>query len=171
MQTLNPTTSSKDTTHILVKCPGKSKYKRDLIQHNHNYELSVNGKRYIACFLSRNFLDSPRPYFQVWLVCPGNHGSPGCRHSFVSGSGTIGPRKIRHKSSIIVTSIAAPKASTATRGKSHRSPSFSSILRTQVRNHCGIERWEQKKTKYEPHYSRNSIKAVHNLHRVQHLVN
>lgn len=115
--------------------------------------------------LSRNFLDSPRPYFQVWLVCPGNHGSPGCRHSFVSGSGTIGPRKIRHKSSIIVTSIAAPKASTATRGKSHRSPSFSSILRTQVRNHCGIERWEQKKTKYKPHYSRNSIKAVHNLHK------
>lgn len=35
---------------------------------------------------------------------------------------------MRHKSSIIVTSIAAPKASTATLGRSHGSPGFSSIL-------------------------------------------
>lgn len=66
--------------------------------------------------------------FQVSFACPGNHGSPGWRHCFVSGTGTIGPKKRRHRSSIMVTSIAAPRASMATLGKSHGSPGFSSIL-------------------------------------------
>lgn len=49
-------------------------------------------------------------------------------HCFVSGIGIMGPRYMRHKSNIIVTSIAAPKESIATLARSHRSPGFSSIL-------------------------------------------
>lgn len=57
-------------------------------------------------------------------------------HCFVSGIGTIGPRKMRHKSSNIVTSIAAPRASIATLGKSHRLPGFSSILQKKLLPEC-----------------------------------
>ena len=68
----------------------------------------------------------------IYVACPGNHGSPGWRHWFVFESGTIGPKNMRHRSSIIVTSIAAPKASTATLGKSHWFPGSSSILQWRI---------------------------------------
>jgi len=71
----------------------------------------------------------------VRLACVENQGNPVGEHCFASKTGTIGPRKMRHKSSIIVTSIAAPKASTATLGKSHLSPGFSSILHIHMNNH------------------------------------
>lgn len=60
--------------------------------------------------------------------CIWNHASPCCPHRLDSGMGTIGPKKIRHRSKIIVTSIAAPKESTATLDRFHFS-SFSSILK------------------------------------------
>uniref|UniRef100_A0A0A9FZ50 Uncharacterized protein n=1 Tax=Arundo donax TaxID=35708 RepID=A0A0A9FZ50_ARUDO len=41
--------------------------------------------------------------------------------------GTIGPKNMRHRSRIIVTSIAAPKASTATLDRFHFSSSSSTL--------------------------------------------
>ena len=64
---------------------------------------------------------------QVLSFCTWNHASPGWPHCLDSGMGTIGPKNMRHRSSIIVTSIAAPKESTATLDRFHFS-SFSSIL-------------------------------------------
>lgn len=75
--------------------------------------------------------------FLAWKEhCHENHGSPACKHCFVSATGTMGPRNKRHKSNNIVTSIEAPKASMATLGRFHLSPGFSSILQ-QVRENPG----------------------------------
>ena len=57
----------------------------------------------------------------------------------------MGPRKMRHRSSMIVTSIAAPKASTATLGKSQVFPGFSSILQVWANAHQRISIYCQKK--------------------------
>lgn len=97
---------------------------------------SIARSRSILRMDQKNQVSLCRFSHRASLACPGNHGSPGWMHCFVSGIGTIGPRKMRHKSSNIVTSIAAPRASIATLGKSHRLPGFSSILQKKLLPEC-----------------------------------
>lgn len=104
----------------------------------HQWSNLAREAQILVSFVVRNLQHAFVMWHQALGPCPGNHGSPGWWHWFDSGIRTIGPRKMRHRSRMIVTSIAAPRASTATLGKSQVFPGFSSILQVWVNAHQRI---------------------------------
>jgi hypothetical protein len=130
-----------NTTYILIRNLALQPLNTRIVQVSFFCRFSThNDQHFWIVLVCSGTILSPFSEFyprnsHVRLACVENQGNPVGEHCFASETGTIGPRKMRHKSSIIVTSIAAPRASTATLGKSHLSPGFSSILHIHMNNH------------------------------------